>query len=446
MQTISEKIVAALPVPPAGNKLHYFSGATLQGKKAPSGFAVRITAAGTRSFVLFHRFNGKAYWETLGRWDANPQGGTLTVRDAIVKADKLAKDIKNGRREDPRPERTRRLEDGDRPDGLDVAGMLDMFIARYVEKEKKLRSGEQIKATFERLVKPAIGNTGIYDLRRSHVVKMLDEIADDNGLVMADRTLAYIRKAFNWYAGRDDEFTPPIVKGMARTKPKDRAGKRVLADDEIRDVWAALKILQDAPACYPRFVKMLLLTATRRNEAADMNLTELDGELWTIPGARYKTKLDHVIPLTDAAREQIGEKPPKANKNAWFIFSTSKSGPEGEMELDGSIAFSGFSKAKTELDKTIADVRKKAGRAPMENWTLHDLRRTARSLMSRAKVPNDHAERALGHVMGGVRETYDRYEYLDEKRAAFEALAALISRILNPTANVEELAARQVQA
>ena len=79
----------------------------------------------------------------------------------------------------------------------------------------------------------------------------------------------------------------------------------------------------------------------------------------------------------------------------------------------------------------------------MPRWTLHDLRRTARSLMSRAKVPTDHAERALGHVMGGVRETYDRYEYLDEKRAAFEALAALVSRILNPTANVEEFAAHR---
>jgi hypothetical protein len=63
--------------------------------------------------------------------------------------------------------------------------------------------------------------------------------------------------------------------------------------------------------------------------------------------------------------------------------------------------------------------------------------------MSRAKVPTDHAERALGHVMGGVRETYDRYEYLDEKREAFEALAALVDRILNPVANVEEFAARQ---
>jgi integrase len=434
MQAISEKIVEKLPIPAAGNKVHFFSGATLQGKKAPAGFGVRCTAAGTKSFVLFHRVDGRKFLETVGRWDANPQGGTLTVRDAIVRAEKLAKDIKNGRREDPRPERTRRLQDGDKPDGLDVAGLLDRFIERYVEKEAQLRSGDQIKATFDRLVKPAIGKIGIYDLRRSHVVDMLDDIADESGPVMADRTLAYVRKAFNWYATRDDDFQPPIVKGMSRTKPKERNGKRTLADDEIRDLWAALENLDDAPACYPAFVKCLLLTATRRNETADMSLPELDGDLWTVPAARYKTKLDHVIPLSTAAAKLIrAQAPSKPSKNALFVFSTT----------DGAKAFSGFSKAKTELDQAISAIRKRAGRAPLENWTLHDLRRTARSLMSRAKVPTDHAERALGHVMGGVRETYDRHEYLDEKRAAFEALALLVSKILNPAANIEELATRR---
>lgn len=441
MQAISEKVVASLPTPERGNKVHYFSGASLQGKKAPSGFAVRVTAAGTKSFVLFHRADGRKYLETLGRWDANAQGGTLTVRDAIVKADKLAKDIKNGRRVDPRPDRTRRLQEGDRVVGETVSGLLDKFIERYAKKEAKLRTADQIEAAFDRLVKPRIGKIGIYALRRSDVVDMLDEIEDESGPVMADRILATVRKAFNWYATRDDEFNSPIVKGMARTKPKERAAKRTLADDEIRDLWAALETV-DVPDCYPAFVKMLLLTATRRNEAADMRTSELEGELWTIPGARYKTKLDHVVPLTTAARALIGEKPPRA-KNAWFVFSTSVSGPEREMERDGAKAFSGFSKAKTELDKTIAEIREREARDAMPNWTLHDLRRTARSLMSRAKVPTDHAERALGHVMGGVRETYDRYEYLDEKRAAFEALAALVSRILNPAENVEELAPRR---
>jgi integrase len=216
---------------------------------------------------------------------------------------------------------------------------------------------------------------------------------------------------------------------MARTKPKARARKRTLADDEIQDVWTALRSA-DVPACYPAFVKMLLLTATRRNEAANMHTAELEGDLWTIPGARYKTKLDHAVPITPAALALIGEKPPRAN-DSWFIFSTSVSGPEREMECDGAIAFSGFSKAKTELDKTIAAIREREGRPPMPRWTLHDLRRTARSLMSRAKVPTDHAERVLGHVIGGVRETYDRYEYLDEKRHALEQLARLVDWIVH---------------
>jgi integrase len=157
-----------------------------------------------------------------------------------------------------------------------------------------------------------------------------------------------------------------------------------------------------------------------------MNSAELEGDNWTIPGGRYKTKLDHVIPLAPQARALIGEKPEGLTGSSWFIFSTT----------GGKKGFSGFSKLKRELDAKIAKIRKAEGREKMPGWTLHDLRRTARSLMSRAKVPTDHAERALGHVIGGVRGTYDRYEYHAEKKQAFEALAGQIDRIVNPQDNV----------
>jgi integrase len=434
MKAISEKIVGNLPTPAKGNKLHYFSGATLQGKKAPSGFAVRVTSAGTRAFVWFHRVNGKPYLETLGRWDENAQGGTLTVRDAIVRADKLAKDLKNGRREDPRPERTRRLQEGDRPKGETVSSLLDKFVERHAK--KKLRTADQIEATFDRLVKPKIGKLGVNDVRRMQVKEMLDAIETDSGPAMSDRVLAYVRKAFNWYADEcDEEFKTPVTN----IKPKVEAGSnmrfRFLADDEIRDLWAALEIV-DAPDCYAAFLKELLLTATRRNETADMHSTELDGDVWTIPAARYKTsfkiKIDHVVPLSVAARELIGELPKKPR----FIFSTT----------DGKKAFSGFSKAKTELDKTINAIRERDGREAMPNWTLHDLRRTARTLLARAGVRDEIAERCLGHIPGKMIRNYNCLDYLDEKRAAFDALAALVERILNPAANVEELAARRGQA
>lgn len=294
-----------------------------------------------------------------------------------------------------------------------------------------LRSKDQIEANLKRLVYPFViagkgkmGERQIETILRSEIVKLLDTIEDENGPVMADRILAYVRKIMNWHASRSDDFRTPIVRGMARTKPKQRARKRTLTDDEIRDVWEALKTA-DVPPPYPRFIQSLLLCMTRRNESAYMNSAELDGDLWTIPGDRYKTKLDHVIPLTAAAKALIGGKPEGHKGNSWFVFSTT----------GGLKGFSGFSKAKRELDAEIAKLRKAEGREKMPRWTLHDLRRTARSLMSRAKVPADHAERAMGHVIGGVRETYDRYEYLDEKRAAFEALAAVVDRIINPPAD-----------
>lgn len=400
-----------------------------------NGLYLVIQPSGAKSWAYRYRVDGKSRKLTLGtlleagakpETDAAGELPALSVPEARQRASAAA--VKMQRGIDPGTERKRK----EAKIKKTVSHILDQFVERYVRKEANLRSADAIQSVFDRLVKPDIGDISIYDLRRSHVVEMLDDIADESGPVMADRTLAYFRKACNWYATRDDEFNSPIVKGMARTKTKERAGKRTLSDDEIRDVWAGIENVSE-PACYGRYVKSLLVCATRRNESSRMHSSEIDGDVWTIPAERYKTKLDHVIPLSAAAKALVGDRPEGTKANAWFVFSTT----------DGEKPFSGFSKAKRDLDAAIAKIRTADGRDPMPSWRLHDLRRTARSLMSRAKVPTDHAERALGHVIGGVRETYDRYEYLEEKRAAFEALAGMVSVILAPaTNNVFSIAGR----
>jgi integrase len=413
---LSEKTVKSLPIPVKGNKLHYFSGDTLQGKKAPAGFAVRVTAAGTKSFVWFHRVEGRPHLETIGRWDENPKGGSLNVLQAIMAANARVTEIsKPGSIADPRPARTRTIENANRPEGETVSDVLDKFVERYVEKDAKLRSAGTIRSAFERLVRPAIGNTPLYELRRAAIVEMLDDIADNSGPVMADRVLAYIRKAFNWRAARDDEFNSPIVKGMARTKPKERARERILTDAEIRKVWGAASV----PGPFPAFVRFLLLTAARRNEAACMTWQEIDGGDWQLPASRNKAKVELVRPLSKPALTAIK---PFQRANG-YVFSTD----------DGKTPISGFSKFKRAFDKASGT----------SGWSLHDLRRTARSLLSRAGVNSDIAERCLGHVIGGVRGVYDRHEYHNEKRKAFEALATLLDRILKPASNVTEIAARR---
>ena len=217
----------------------------------------------------------------------------------------------------------------------------------------------------------------------------------------------------NWHASRSDEFRSPIVRGMARTKGKDRARARILTDDEFRAVWKAADAM---PGPFGAFVQFLLLTAARRAEAAAMTRSELKGADWTLPAARNKVKVDLIRPLSPAAQDVLA-KLPRIGKAGYVFTTTGRSG------------LGGFSKFKRKLDKLSG----------VAGWTLHDLRRTARSLMSRAGVPSDHAERCLGHVIGGVRGVYDRHEFHDEKKRAYEALAAQIDRIVNPQANVVPL-------
>ena len=295
----------------------------------------------------------------------------------------------------------------------------------YLKREgPKLRSRDWHEATLTRLVYPRLGEQPIAEIKRSDIIRVLDGIEDGSGPVMADRTLAIIRRAMNWHASRTDDFRSPIVRGMARTKPKERARERILTDEELRALWAAAS----KAGVFGHYLRFVLLTATRRTEAARARRSEIVGDLWLIPGARYKTGKDHLIPLSQAAQAVLtslslmsgsAQPTPKPDGNGLsddFLFSTN----------GGHKPLNAFWKLKLAFDKI----------AGVSGYTIHDLRRTARSLMSRAGVQGDYAERCLGHVIGGVRGVYDRHEYLEEKRQAFSALAGLVDWIVSPQANV----------
>ena len=422
-EKLSEETIKRLPVPDTGNRVTYFAGAMIQGAKAPRGFGVRVTAAGARAFILNYRLRGIEHRYTVGAW---PDWSALK---AVREARSLRQRIDRG--ENPIEDRT------PSPATETVASIIDDFVARHVRnKNQPLRSADEYESAFKRLVKPRIGKLGIYEVRRSHVIKMLDEIEDTNGPVMADRTLAYLRKAFNWYATRDDQFSVPVVRGMGRIKSKERARTRVLSDDQIRTIWPALA----GAGTFGPLVKMLLLTAQRRDEVAHISRKEIgeDG-IWTIPAERYKTKKPNFVPLSKAALAIIAAQPKIDGCD--YVFPSRANTP-----------FCGFSKSKAALDKAVLQVMQKQAKKgtkveTLPNWTLHDLRRTAKTLMVRAGVRPDISERVLGHVITGVEGTYDRHSYADEKRDALEKLAAMIERVLNPLpTNVDTLGEYRTRA
>ena len=230
-----------------------------------------------------------------------------------------------------------------------------------------------------------------------------------DGLVMADHVLAALSKLFNWYASREDDYSSPIVRGMRRSSPKERARKRILSHDEIRRIWPML----DEAGRFGAFVKVLLLTGQRRAKVAEMKWSDIaeDGT-WEIPTNAREKNNPGALRLPEAVMAIIrAQKPMKGNPHVF-------PGRRG----DGPMA--GFSPLKRTLDAKITE--------PLDHWTLHDLRRTARSLMSEADVRPDIAERVLGHAITGVEGVYDRHGYAEQKADALGKLAALLDRIVNP--------------
>jgi integrase len=230
---------------------------------------------------------------------------------------------------------------------------------------------------------------------------------------MADVVLAYVRAVANWYASRDDGYTSPFVRGMKRHAKPSRA--RILADDELRTIWKQA----ESDGQFGAIIRLLLLTGQRREKVATMKWADIDGDVWTIASdAREKNNaVSLALPAQAVAiiqtQARIGDNP--------FVFAGRGNSP-----------FSRFTHSVSAFNATLPDI---------PHWTLHDLRRTSRSLLSRCGVRHEIAERILGHVVGtAIAQIYDRHTYDDEKKLALAKLAALIDGIIERRANVLPMA------
>ena len=152
------------------------------------------------------------------------------------------------------------------------------FIKRHVE-ASKLRSQPEIERCLNKYVYPAWEHRAFREIKRGDVADLLDRIEDRHGARQADLVLAIIRKMANWYAARTDDYVSPVVRGMHRSNGSDRRGKRILDDEEIRALWNV------EAGTFGAFVKVLLLTAQRRDKVATMKWDDISDDTWTIVSA-----------------------------------------------------------------------------------------------------------------------------------------------------------------
>ncbi|WP_313444467.1 tyrosine-type recombinase/integrase [Brevundimonas sp.] len=258
---------------------------------------------------------------------------------------------------------------------------------------------------------PVWRGRGVETITRAEVHELLDDVITKRGSAMARELRKALTSLFNWAADRGHVPASPLA-GMRRPELAYTARERVLSMDELGRVWAAA-----GEAAYPfgHMVRLIILTGQRRSEIAEMERGWIDADqrVVEIPAARYKTKRAHVFPLSVPAWALVEALP---NWNGGdCLFSTT----------GGKRPVSGFSKAKLRLDELIAKQGAKEELPPMEPWTVHDIRRSVATHMARTGTPQEHIERVLGHVVQGVAGTYNRYSYLDEKRAALEGWGKL---------------------
>ena len=368
------------------------------------GHYVRVQPSGAKSFVTVARDpTGKQVWTTIGAVDV------MAIADAREKAREAIRRVREGLPALEAPPA--------KPDSFEATA--EQWLKRHVQ-AKGLRSEGEVTRLLKAHVYPHWKDRAFLDIRRSDVAALLDEVEDDHGARQADYVLAIVRGVMNWFASRHDNYAPPIVKGMRRTNPKERARSRVLDDNEIRAIWKAA----ESNGRFGAIVRLLLLTAQRRQKVLSMRWADvsIDG-VWSIPnGAREKGTAGQLVlpPLAvDIIRAQ-----PHIGDNA-FVFVGRGNGH-----------YNGHSKGKNVFDSKLP---------AMPQWQLHDLRRTARSLMARAGVRPEIAERVMGHAIEGVEGVYDRHSYRDEKADALRRLATLIEGIVNPRDNVLPLSGKKRQ-
>jgi integrase len=381
-----------------------------------AGLYLIVQPSGSKSWAVRYRRGTKPRKHTLGPY---PTLGLLEAREQARKA--LLRVQAGG---DPGLEKKierRRAIDG--KDSFEAVARL--FIERH--QRKKNRSWREaarllgiIPDPDERdsddpktfvLVKNSITarwrDQRVSEIKKADIIALLDDTVDRGAPIVANRTLATLRKLFNWSIERDLIEANPCtgVKPPAKEKSRDR----VLSDDELGRVWTAT---EEIGWPFGPLIQLLILTAQRRDEVGALEWSELDLDkaLWTLPRGRVKNDSGHEVPLSPTAVAVI-QKLRRINGSK-FVFTT-----------NGKTPVSGYPKAKNAIVE-------KSG---VHEWRIHDLRRTVATGLARIGIALPVIERILNHVsgsFGGIVGVYQRHDFAAEMRAALDAWAREVKRIV----------------
>jgi integrase len=387
-------------------------------KAAVKGFGAR-RQRGDAVYVVKFRVLGRQRFITIG-----PHGSPWTPDRARREAKRLLGLAAAGK--DPQAAKKQA-----RADAANTLGKVAENYLQHAQAKLKPRTYAETKRHLLVNWRP-LHSTSIFHATRRHVAERLRDIASSRGPATAAGARAALSAMFNWAIREGYEIGANPVFGT--NKPTgSKARDRVLTDQELAEIWSACD-----DSDYGRIIKLLMLTGQRRDEVGSMRWSEIDQDkmIWTIPSARTKNHREHAVPLSDTALSLIAAVPPRKDRDQVFGDGPRRNGDEHR-------GYSGWSKSKVALDKRIFETRKKAASQagndtskikPLPDWRLHDLRRTAATVMAdRLGVLPHIVEAILNHVSGhraGVAGVYNRARYEAEMRKALEQWSQQIEGIV----------------
>jgi integrase len=295
--------------------------------------------------------------------------------------------------------------------------------AAFVEDHlKTLRTGAAAEAQVRKHIFPTLENRPLREIKRAELFALLKQVKK-NAPIGVNRITAYVKKFFLWAIENDLVDDSPAASIKRPAAETDRARDRVLNDWEIRAFWLACGEM----GAFGRAFRFMLATGQRRTEVGAATWGEIDKSraLWTLSKGRTKANRSHDVPLSGLALSVIDQCP----RLGGFVFASGKSGNAG-----GQVALRGWSMAKKRLDELmVKHTRADGEEAPkeLEEWHLHDLRRTAATHMAKLGVDRLVISKILNHAEGGVTKTYDRHRYEAEKRAALDRWALHLRAVVD---------------
>ena len=383
---LTKTTIAGLNVPDGKKEITYYD------KDLP-GFGLRARSSGKRSWVAVYRLGKKVRRDTLGDVAlVTPDQARAKAKRILAKAN-LGEDSLTQRKEErARSETT-------------LGIIVETYVRQYVELRLRPKTQHETKRYLRKSWGP-LHPLPLHQIARRDVAARLAEIVEHHGPMSGNRARAALHGFFVWAMQQGLVEANPIAGTAAPAAEIKR--DRVLSYDELRAVWTVAEDLGD----FGTIVLLLILTGQRREEVGGMTWQELDFEkaLWSIPTERSKNRQAHEVPLSSSALMLLRNRQRHDKRD--LVFGVGK-GP-----------FSGWSKAKARLDL----------RSGVQNWRLHDLRRTVVTGMAETGIQPHIIEAVVNHISGhkaGIAGVYNRATYASEKRSALAAWANHVQTVVD---------------